>query len=103
MLFSNVMNPLSKKIVLRVSDSHRAEPIVANRIRAPKFDWAKVDVQEILKDQLVAYSTARILLYAQSFAFLASASQQNQWNLNLSEVAHTLCGGSIIRCTLLEK
>lgn len=62
-----------------------------------------MDVQEIMKDQLIAYSTTRILLYAQSFAFLTSASQQNQWNLNLGEVARVLCGGSVIRCKLLQK
>lgn len=77
--------------------------VVANRIRAPKFDWSKVDNQEIIKDQLVAYSTARILLYAQSFAFITSACQQNQWKVNLGEVARILCGGSVIRCKLLGK
>ena len=56
-----------------------------------------------MRDQRIAYSTARILLYAQAFGLLASASQENEWKLNLAEVARILRGGSIIRCALLDK
>ena len=71
-------------------------------MKAPKFDWAHLDLQAVLQDQLAAYACARVVLYAQAFGLLAAAAK-NEWRVDLAEVARVLRGGSVIRCALLKR
>ena len=72
-------------------------------MKAPKFDWAHLDLQAVLQDQLAAYACARVVLYAQAFGLLAAAAKKSEWKVDLAEVAHVLRGGSVIRCALLKR
>jgi 6-phosphogluconate dehydrogenase len=72
-------------------------------VKAPKFDWGKLDLQEVLKDCLVAYNCSRLVMYAQAFSLLRNASMKNAWEMNLAEMARALSGGCVIRCTLLKR
>ena len=72
-------------------------------MKAPKFDWSHLDLQAVLQDQLAAYACARVVLYAQAFGLLAAAAKQNEWRVDLAEVARVLRGGSVIRCALLKR
>lgn len=72
-------------------------------MKAPKFDWAHLDLQAVLQDQLAAYACARVVLYAQAFGLLTAAAKKNEWRVDLAEVARVLRGGSVIRCALLKR
>ena len=72
-------------------------------MKAPKFDWAHLDLQAVLQDQLAAYACARVVLYAQAFGLLAAAAKKSEWKVDLAEVARVLRGGSVIRCALLKR
>lgn len=59
------------------------------------------------KSQLIevaknALELATIVTYIQGFALLKKASEENKWNLNLSEIARIWSGGCIIRSKLLQ-
>ena len=73
------------------------------RMKAPKFDWSKMDLQEVLKDMRDAYACARVVLYSQAFAMLFHASQKHQWEIDCSQVARVFSGGNILRSKLLVK
>ncbi len=49
-----------------------------------------------------ALLTARIIGYAQGFSLLAAASEEFDWNLNLSRIAEIWRAGCIIRSSLLD-
>ena len=72
-------------------------------MKAPKFDWAHLDLQAVLQDQLAAYACARVVLYAQAFGLLAAAAKKIEWKVDPAEVARVLRGGSVIRCALLKR
>lgn len=56
------------------------------------------DIDEIAK----AYQLARMVNHHQGFEMLQQASAQNQWNINLKDVARIWTNGCIIRSTLME-
>ena len=72
-------------------------------VKAPKFDWSRVDLQEVLRDLPEAYACERAVLYAQAFALLAAAAGKQQWEVERSEVARVLSGGNVLRGKLLER
>ena len=73
------------------------------KMKAPKFDWSKMDIQEVLKDMREAYTCARAVLYSQAFSMILHASEKHQCEVNCSEVARVLSGGNVLRCKLLQK
>ena len=72
-------------------------------VKAPKFDWSRVDLQEVLRDLPEAYACERTVLYAQAFAMLAAAASKQQWEVKSGEVARMLSGGNVLRGKLLER
>jgi 6-phosphogluconate dehydrogenase len=60
-----------------------------------KTDWVDC-VQQALY-------CSKICSYAQGFALMAAASKQQNWNLNLGEIAAIFRGGCIIRARFLQK
>ena len=51
-------------------------PVVSRQIAAPKFNWSKVDLQEVSRDLRAAHACARDVLFAQVFAALHGAAAQ---------------------------
>ena len=72
-------------------------------VKAAKFDWSRVDLQEVLRDLPAAYACERAVLYAQAFPMLAAAASAQQWEVKRSEVARVLSGGNVLRGKLLER
>lgn len=70
-------------------------------MKGPKFDWSKMDLQEVLRDMEVAYACGRMVMYAQAFALLAAASKTHGWEVKCGEVARVLAAGNLLRCPLL--
>ncbi|HQS24792.1 MAG: hypothetical protein B7Y11_06915 [Sphingobacteriia bacterium 24-36-13] len=50
-----------------------------------------------------AYQLCRIINHHQGFQLIASVSKQQNWEINLSELAETWTGGCIIRSKLMEE
>lgn len=72
-------------------------------VKAPKFDWGRMDLQEVLRDLPEAYACERVVMYAQAFAMLAVAASKQQWEVKSGEVARVLSGGNVLRGKLLER
>ena len=72
-------------------------------VKAPKFDWGRMDLQEVLRDLPEAYACERAVMYAQAFAMLAAAASKQQWEVKSGEVARVLSGGNVLRGKLLER
>ncbi|CBK22995.2 uncharacterized protein [Blastocystis hominis] len=76
---------------------------LSRQISAPKFDWSKVDLQEISRDLHDAHDCARDILCAQVFGALVAIAKTREWELHLPELAGVLRGGCEIRCDRMEK
>lgn len=61
-----------------------------------------VDRAELIDNVRAALGLSMMNAYAQGFQLLSAASQQEGWNLNVSEIARTWRGGCIIRCGMVE-
>ena len=72
-------------------------------VKAPKFDWGRMDLQEVLRDLPEAYACERVVMYAQAFAMLVAAASKQQWEVKSGEVARVLSGGNVLRGKLLER
>ena len=72
-------------------------------VKAPKFDWGRMDLQEVLRDLPEAYACERVVMYAQAFAMRAAAASKQQWEVKSGEVARVLSGGNVLRGKLLER
>lgn len=90
------------------------EAVTARIISAHKSDRVEAADAYTLKPRLVkpgllsmdqvknAYQAARIINHITGFNLLHEASDQNNWNLNLSEIARIWTSGCIIRSELME-
>ncbi|KAK8821905.1 hypothetical protein WA538_000003 [Blastocystis sp. DL] len=94
---------LSSAMFARFASSSREERSKVNgTVKAPKFDWGRMDLQEVLRDLPEAYACERVVMYAQAFAMLAAAASKQQWEVKSGEVARVLSGGNVLRGKLLE-
>ena len=59
--------------------------------------------EKLLSRVRIALELSIVNAYAQGFQLLSNASEQEKWNLNLSEIARIWRGGCIIRSALLSK
>ncbi len=66
-----------------------------------KFETIKIN-DEILNNLYSALFASKIISYAQGFNLIKKASNENNWNLNLSDIALMWRGGCIIRSSFLN-
>lgn len=86
-LFARYVSTLKESI-----RSLRAQPITNHNISELSIDTIKA-----------AYTAARMINHQQGFLILKAASQEFNWNLNLSNIARIWTNGCIIRSVLMEK
>lgn len=85
----------------RVLSSRKEERVAASKIFAPpKIELANKD--ETLADLKAALYAAKICSYAQGLSLIKGASDEFNWNIDLSECARLWMGGCIIRAKLLD-
>ena len=89
---------LSAQKTLRVELNRRLASKLSAKSTQPKIKKQKFLIA--LESSLYA---GFWLLYGQGFFLLAQASQEQQWNLNLAEIARIWQGGCIIRADILKK
>tara|TARA_B110000285_G_C15063648_1_gene583803 strand:+ start:122 stop:529 length:408 start_codon:yes stop_codon:yes gene_type:complete len=63
---------------------------------------AKGQVSMVISELKSAYESARIINHTIGFDAISAASQEYNWNLDLSEIARVWTNGCIIRSELME-
>lgn len=67
-----------------------------------KIDDIPVDRTELIANVRIALELSMLNAYAQGFQLLTEASKQQNWNLNIPEIARTWMGGCIIRSSMVD-
>ncbi|MFH1263786.1 MAG: NADP-dependent phosphogluconate dehydrogenase [Pseudomonadota bacterium] len=94
---------ISEAVFARCLSAIKEERVEASKaIRGPmgKFDGDPKEIVGAVRDSLYA---SKVCSYAQGFALLRSASQEQNWNLNFGEIAMIWRGGCIIRARFLQR
>ncbi len=87
----------------RITSSYKAERVAASQeITGPTGKY-EGDVKAFISKIREALYCSKICSYAQGMALLSKASQEYNYNLNLSEMARIWKGGCIIRAGFLDK
>jgi len=85
----------------RVLSSRKIERVAASKIFAPpKIEVT--DKDQVIADLQAALYAAKICAYAQGLSLIKVASNEFDWNVDLSECARLWMGGCIIRAKLLD-
>ena len=96
---------IAAAIEARVLSSMKDERVVASRALQDQSGTGFEDPPErddtlrLLRDALYA---SKICAYAQGMGLIAAASQANNWNVSMAEIARIWKGGCIIRARLLD-
>jgi 6-phosphogluconate dehydrogenase len=87
----------------RAMSSYKEERVAASKVLSgPTFKY-EGDIEAFIDKVRDALYCSKICSYAQGMALLAKASNDFNYNLNLSEIARIWKGGCIIRAKFLEK
>jgi 6-phosphogluconate dehydrogenase len=97
---------INAAVIARSLSSMKEKRVAASRVlKGPESNGQlpRIDDRDALIDSLeAALYFAKISSYAQGMALLRAASEQYDWNLNLSEIARIWKAGCIIRARLLD-
>jgi len=94
---------ISEAVFARHLSARKDERLKAAAILAsetPRFDG---DQAAFIHDLAQALLAAKVVSYAQGFALIRTASEENGWHINLGAIALLWRGGCIIRSAFLEK
>jgi 6-phosphogluconate dehydrogenase len=96
--------PLTEAVMARALSSFKAMRVAAAERYQPSFGTAESSGrQDFLQHIRSAYQATRILNHDIGFNLMREVSEQNQWDLNLSEIARIWTNGCIIRSQLMEE
>jgi 6-phosphogluconate dehydrogenase len=85
----------------RMLSARKEERLAASKIfPAPKVGES-VDKDQVISDLKAALYASKVCSYAQGMSLIKSASDEFNWNVDLSECARLWMGGCIIRAKLL--
>ena len=87
----------------RITSSYKEERVAAAKELVGPSGKYDGDVKELVNKIRDALYCSKICSYAQGMALLSKASQEFNYNLNLSETARIWKGGCIIRAGFLDK
>ncbi|UOB17659.1 NADP-dependent phosphogluconate dehydrogenase [Abyssalbus ytuae] len=90
---------IASALFARYVSSFKETRLKMSELYSYKYSHLDIDTGELLK----AYKLARIINHAQGFILLSEASENYEWNLNLSEIARIWTNGCIIRSGLMEE
>lgn len=92
---------ITEAVYGRILSSMKDERLKASkRVTLPKMNVENKD--ELLKNLEKALYAAKIISYAQGFSLMKAASDRNDWELNLGDIASIWRGGCIIRSGFLD-
>lgn len=72
----------------------------SKRFQKPKFP--SIPKEQFVERVRTALYTAKIIVYAQGFALISTASEANEWDISCSTIAGIFRGGCIIRAQFLN-
>jgi 6-phosphogluconate dehydrogenase len=85
----------------RMLSARKEERVAASKIfPAPSVD-ENVDKDQVINDLKAALYSSKVCSYAQGLSLIKAASDEFNWNVDLSECARLWMGGCIIRAKLL--
>lgn len=88
----------------RYISGRKEERVEASKIlKGPSGDSPNIDKDQIIADIAAALYCAKVVSYAQGLGIIKSASDKNNWNVDLALCAGLWRGGCIIRAALLSK
>jgi 6-phosphogluconate dehydrogenase len=88
-----ITSALFARYVSSLREKYERLPLIS------ELSYNKLEIEIIKK----AYSLARIINHQQGFALIKTATDEYNWNLNLSEISRIWTNGCIIRSTLMEE
>ncbi|MCU4156983.1 decarboxylating NADP(+)-dependent phosphogluconate dehydrogenase [Carboxylicivirga sp. A043] len=94
---------IGEAVFSRCLSSIKDERVEASKVLsgpAPAFEGDKKEFIKAIKDALYA---SKIVSYAQGYALMRAAAEENNWNLNYGGIALMWRGGCIIRSGFLGK
>ena len=96
---------ITEAVFARYLSSMKDERVKAsNKLSGPsKQDYKVEDKKAFIESIRKALYASKICAYAQGFDLMLSASKENNWDLNLGEIAKIFRGGCIIRAQFLNK
>ena len=97
---------ISAALDARYLSALKDERISASKILlGPAVDATRpaVDKQQLINDVRQALYASKICSYAQGMNLIRQAGLENNWNLNLGEIARIWKGGCIIRAVFLDR
>ena len=92
---------ITEAVYGRILSSMKDERVLASKmVTLPKEKVA--DTENLLKNLEKALYASKIVSYAQGFSLMKAASDRNNWELNLGDIASIWRGGCIIRSGFLD-
>ncbi|PAV30607.1 phosphogluconate dehydrogenase (NADP(+)-dependent, decarboxylating) [Virgibacillus profundi] len=95
---------ITESVFARFISSLKEERVEASKVlngpEAQKYDGNKEELIEAVRKALYM---SKIVSYAQGFAQMRAASEENEWDLQYGEIAMIWRGGCIIRANFLQK
>lgn len=95
---------ITESVFARYISSYKEERVHASQVlkKTPDYTYSG-DKKELLEKIREALYFSKIMSYAQGFAQLRAASDENDWNLPFGEIAKIWRAGCIIRAQFLQK
>ncbi len=97
------LSTISESVMARNLSGMKSKRIKASEIYQIKTCKSDGDDEHFLDTLEQGFTAASIINHAIGFELLVEASQEYEWNLNLSEIARIWTNGCIIRSELMEK
>lgn len=95
---------ITESVFARFISAIKDERVEASKIlRGPKTESFTGDKKALIESIRKALYMSKICSYAQGFAQMKAASEENGWNLQYGEIAMIFRGGCIIRAQFLQK
>lgn len=95
---------ITESVFARFISAIKDERVEASKIlRGPKAESFTGDKKALIENIRKALYMSKICSYAQGFAQMKAASEENDWNLQYGEIAMIFRGGCIIRAQFLQK
>lgn len=95
---------ITEAVFARFISAMKEERVEASKILSgPSTDNFKGNKTELIEAVRKALYMSKIVSYAQGFAQMRAASEENNWNLQYGNIAMIFRGGCIIRAQFLQK
>lgn len=95
---------ITESVFARFISAIKDERVEASKVlRGPKAESFTGDKKALIESIRKALYMSKICSYAQGFAQMKAASEENDWNLQYGEIAMIFRGGCIIRAQFLQK